>query len=62
MNTENGNVNGAVAIQPQIEMFGGLFKADGELAGVLGRKKSKSGSMRVRRGSHGSMQLLGRPV
>jgi hypothetical protein len=40
MNTENGNVNGAVAIQPQIEMFGGLFKADGELAGVLGRKKS----------------------
>jgi hypothetical protein len=21
-------------------MFGGLFKADGELAGVLGRKKS----------------------
>jgi hypothetical protein len=33
MNTENGNVNGAVAIQPQIEMFGGLFKADGELAG-----------------------------
>lgn len=39
MNTENGNVNGAVAIQPQIEMFGGPFKADGELAGVLGRNR-----------------------
>ena len=47
MNTENGNVNGAVVKQPQIEMFGGLFKADGELARSTRTKVSKTGSTPV---------------
>jgi hypothetical protein len=47
MNNENGNGNGAAVMQPQIEMFGGLFKADGELARNTLTKVSKSGSTRV---------------